>query len=137
MELKNKKTGEIATLLKQYDNDNTIEVLGNSAYVYHSLAGLNEDWEDAPEEPKGIVDVDVLGANDGRVVIIKCGSEEEAELLVQKVKAWIRLKDNGFKFNGYTGYGLGEIKFEHDVMGGTELEQDLDLLFGGEDEDRR
>jgi len=47
------------------------------------------------------------------------------------------LKDKNFRFNGYTALGVGEIKFcvdfedmdDEDEIG--ELQDNLDLLFGG------
>ena len=60
MKLRNKKTGEvidldIANIKAQFGGISVIPEpvrLGGDEYVYHSLAELNEDWEDyAPKEP--------------------------------------------------------------------------------------
>lgn len=60
MKLRNKKTGEvidldIANIKAQFGGISVIPepvILGGDEYVYHSLAELNEDWEDyAPKEP--------------------------------------------------------------------------------------
>ena len=51
MKLKNKKTGEII----EFDAILPVkDVSGDSVahLEYNSLAELNEEWEDAPEEPK-------------------------------------------------------------------------------------
>ena len=61
MRLKNKKTGEIVDLNEgmisdTYDGEKieirSVAKRDNEVYVYSSLAELNEEWEDAPEEPK-------------------------------------------------------------------------------------
>lgn len=57
MKLKNKKTGEIGYL----QNDTVVKRLrvvndiNDTVGEYNSLAELNTDWEDAPEEPKILV----------------------------------------------------------------------------------
>lgn len=57
MKLKNKKTGEMG-IINYFDNQSIViypidenwDAKGDKKYVYHSLAELNEEWEDAPEE---------------------------------------------------------------------------------------
>lgn len=52
MKLRNKKTGNIAEVLT---DSITVDVLidrNNITGYYTSLAELNAEWEDAPEEPK-------------------------------------------------------------------------------------
>jgi hypothetical protein len=64
---------------------------------------------------------------------IKFATEEQAEKAVEKLEAWKRLKNGGFKFKGYY-LGLGgnfSIKFETGTKCNT---KDLDLLFSGEDD---
>lgn len=66
-------------------------------------------------------------------------TKEEAERAVEKLKAWKRLRDNGFKFNGYfhtqtrtyTGYIF--LKSETPYSSYDDIDKDLDLLFGGEE----
>ena len=62
MKLKNKKTGEIGyTAVLQ---SKAIVVMDENAIQlgsYTSLAELNEEWEDAPEEPKGYWCIDWTG----------------------------------------------------------------------------
>ena len=60
-------------------------------------------------------------------------SKEEAEKALKKLKAWKRLKDKGFRFNGWNGTQIGsniayisEIYYEG-------CADDMDLLFGGEE----
>jgi hypothetical protein len=57
---------------------------------------------------------------------------EEAEKAVEKLKAWKRLKDAGFRFYGCDD---SEIQFRFTKSGAwqTEVQPDLDLLFGGEE----
>ena len=70
-------------------------------------------------------------------------TKEEAEKAVEKLKAWKRLKDKGFKFTGWN-CALCEIYFKvpktffdrPDMFGEAisgETVKDLELLFGGED----
>ena len=64
------------------------------------------------------------------------GTLKEAEKAVEKLKAWKRLKNKGFRFLGYYSRlgetkSKGEIGFETDDYEG--IKQDLDLLFGGEE----
>lgn len=158
MKLRNRKTGEIVEfrylqsdhvaplVLTTYGNDKP------EMYSYNSLAELNEEWEDAPEEPKEYWFINSVGgiirptdtndwtpedADHHKEIGNYFSLREEAEKAVEKLKAWKRLKDNGFKFLNYTALGLGEITFEHNDMHKIEdiaqLEKDLDLLFGGEE----
>lgn len=58
-------------------------------------------------------------------------SQEEAEKAVEKLKAWTRLKDKGFRFIDHidrdSGQGMTRYEWDGYVNG-----EDLDLLFGGE-----
>lgn len=57
MKLRNKKTGERG-IISHFDNQSIViypidenwKAKGDKKYIYHSLAELNEEWEDAPEE---------------------------------------------------------------------------------------
>lgn len=52
MKLRNKKTGEIVTKIDVSQDQSGIWVLENEPRFYHSLAELNEEWEDyAPDKP--------------------------------------------------------------------------------------
>ena len=152
MLLKNKKTGEIIefdALLPVKD------VAGDSVahLEYGSLAELNEEWTDVPEEPKGYyyinthlhsVDyVDNTYENKGKDQEIGnyFSSREEAELAVRKLKAWKRLKedlislswqperDGEFSIWGRVN-SAGIIKADAIL---DNHRDDLDLLFGGEE----
>lgn len=153
MRLRNKKTGEIMDDA-QYRNFSLHDGFGfrngDKEYYYHSLAELNDEWEDAPEEPKkywcinwgctGVCEnkysgdiMDEFNKSIGNYF----SSKEEAKKVVEKLKAWRRLKDKGFKFNKWT---IPEepktphiklvIEAEMDV---PDSPYDLGLLFGGEE----
>ena len=141
MKLRNKKTGEII--------EHGIRVIGSDSNIYNSLAELNADWEDAPEEPKVIIKVE---KNMGSAYLhIKCLTEEEAEETVRKLKAWERLKDAGLKIDGWDGYvhtsdGMGSgdhfdccgfVNIHGKIQGTQEdysdYRKDLNICFGGEE----
>lgn len=137
MKLRNKKTGEIKEL----------QEIMHDAFIEHnekSLMNLEKDWEDY-KEPKEYwhidFDGDLMPTSD-----IKCDkhvfdkikeignyfdTREEAEQAVEKLKAWKRLKDEGFRFNGGGGTCINcrmELRKWDDG-----LINDFDLLFGGEE----
>ena len=140
MKLRNKKTGEIVEfrylqsdyvaplVLTTYENDKP------EMYSYTSLAELNEEWEDAPEEPKE-------NGLDNIVALIEAYSSHDSERypkeIVEKLKAWKRLKDKGFRFQfWHSSYAGDNISFFIDWINADskkEIEEDLDLLFGGEE----
>jgi hypothetical protein len=67
-------------------------------------------------------------------------TKEEAEKAVEKLKAWKRLKDKGFRFtfwdmrsgSGKDGHCEGEFVMFSECPDDIET-ADLDLLFGGEE----
>ncbi len=147
MKLRNKKTGEIGyTAVLQ---SKAIVVMDENAIQlasYTTLAELNADWKDAPEEPKEYWYIDTT---EGAIVEHTCEqfeltdkerkeignlfeTEEEAELAVRKLKAWKRLKDKGFRFIDHidrdSGQGMTRYEWDGYING-----EDLDLLFGGEE----
>lgn len=171
MKLKNKKTGEIglvhcdATMFSNkigvFIDNNHID-LRNPYKIYTSLAELNEEWEDY-EEPKvgfiiDLMEEDCISADDSgyedsdveraKELGIWFESEEEAERAVEKLKAWKRLKDKGFKFEGIkedftrilqqnpfrTGKRYLQFNKSEDEDWMKENWNDLDLLFGEEEE---
>lgn len=119
-------------------------------YYYNNLAELCEKWEDYEESKKfwwinerltiyeSEVRDDTIWLRDackqtGNYFL----SREEAEKAIEKLKAWKRLKDKGFRFNRWT---IPEepktphiklvIEAEMDV---PDSPYDLGLLFGGEE----
>ena len=166
MKLKNKKTGEVLAVESislvmptLVADKKTIQLTGTDTetgyreiYRYKTVAELNEKWEDY-EEPKEYWYMDYGGrikamndANDEEDVARKeignyFESEEEAEKVVEKLKAWKRLKDKGFRFvridEQNEGHRVGQyIEFEmayHFEPDAWQIGHDLDLLFGGEE----
>lgn len=139
-------------------------------YHYKSLAGLNAEWEDvenddesstkewkdAPEEPKehyfiteygGVFSLNeyeglnnVANIEDYKQIGNYFETEEEAGQAVEKIKAWKRLKDKGFRFTGWTIDDGLRISIrsnidEEDIYDEDKrkMKPDLDLLFGGEE----
>jgi hypothetical protein len=118
---------------------------------YNSLSELNEEWEDY-EEPKEYWFISSSGkphafegADDyftpGRKEIGNYfSSREEAEKAVEKLKAWKRLKDKGYKLGmDLTGvydttmiYGIKIPVSKYNEVD-DETRADLDLFFGGEE----
>ena len=157
MKLRNKKTGEIDEFLFEVIKDR-IDLYRRvehsetkNIWHYNSLAELNEEWEDAPEEPKEYWYIDWNGEvcrsdiHDERTEQMKLignyfESKEEAEKAVEKLKAWKRLKDKGFRFE-YYDYSDRDLHNHIQIKAITNREvedsmlckEDLDLLFGGEE----
>ena len=150
MKLRNKKTGEIAVIRETIHLTKENDICCGMG-SYNSLAELNEEWEDY-EGPVGYWYVTEQGIP-GRINFdwdtkesIENHKEignyfetyKEAERAVEKLKAWKRLKDKGFRFEKWQNVRAGEsvspiwFYFEKD----TKLEDvngELNLLFGGED----
>ena len=160
MKLRNKKTGEIGNLVLNINpNRESYSVLstedgdticGNLVLDdYDSLAELNAEWEDYEEDEyywaitgikydDGITkmknkhkDMTAFDKSIGNYF----ETEEEAERAVEKLKAWKRLKDKGFRFTG-VDYNSISFVFEERVLKKGEVfnpQKDLNLLFGGEE----
>lgn len=146
MKLRNKKTGEI----KEFALFDGNELQGGA-----TLESLTKDWEDYEEpKPQVVYYID----RDGEIVSYKnveypkrvfnteqnkeignyFKTKEEAEKAVEKLKAWKRLKDKGFRFVGWCDsvsdnnpdmalFKLNDDAWEIDTC------DDLDLLFSRED----
>lgn len=139
MKLKNKKTEEILELCCHRS--------GDYRERYDSLAELNEEWEDAPEEPKEYwyiyadgdiykdVQDDVRKDNGCKAIGNYFETKEEAEKAVEKLKAWKRLKDAGFEFKGWKvlDHDSPRIYFNVYRKNSDDIVPFLDLLFGGEE----
>ena len=139
MKLRNKKTGEIREIK---------EILIDDMFTIHFLAKLNEEWEDY-QEPKKHYEILAMGTvmeredvkdeifrNQGqREIGNYFETKEEAEKAVEKLKAWKRLKDKGFRFERWLlggEYG-NTITFSDYIECDDRIRADLDLLFGGEE----
>lgn len=150
MKLRNKKTGEIDEFLFEVIKDR-IDLYRRvehsetkNIWHYNSLAELNEEWEDY-EEPKDYYFIrsesltvgyspinNTRSCRNRKQIGNYFSSREEAEKAVEKLKAWKRLKDKGFKFIDHidrdSGQGMTRYEWDGYVNG-----EDLDLLFGGEE----
>ena len=153
MKLKNKKTGEIMQLSVKCENGGELRTfdLNTNTDKPITLAELNAEWEDMPEEPKELYWVNYDGsishAEEGTMSFVKqkqignyFDTREEAEQAVEKLKAWKRLKDCHIKFD--LDFVMNEIKFTYRIGGGTLqsvlgkeeiIFEDLKMIFGGEE----
>lgn len=157
MKLRNKETGEIVEfryLQTDHDAPLVLTIKSKDELKMEEFASLHElysEWEDVSEEPKEYWYLDVDGEissgniEDGTVKAMReignyFETKEEAEQVVEKLKAWKKLKDKGAKIIGYACYGgtntkgefSGEIKVTIDAP--HEIDKYLfDLLFGGEE----
>lgn len=163
MKLRNKKTGIIGELHFEPDKEYHFTVATEDPadmMIYKTLAGLYVEWEDY-EENEYYYAITSIKADDGITKmknkhndmtafdksIGNCfETREEAEKAVEKLKAWKRLKDKGFRFVGVRGIGkvidfdvpkpYHHVAFDEYNANEDELEfyNDLMFLFGGEDE---
>lgn len=159
MRLKNKKTGEIHEITQAVslsdDMDKKFAIYSKSEghnYAYRTLAELNDEWEDY-EEPKPWWYIDItLDVKQGELFLSNhveqfkivgnyFETKEQAEKAVEKLKAWKRLKDKGFRFGHFVTYGedgYGKVVFKCDEIklgyeNAKEFYEDIVLLFGGEE----
>lgn len=149
MKLRNKKTGEIAVF-----GEGIIDL--NQIGCKNVAEMMEAGWEDVPEEPKEYWAIDCFSP-DGELVsqFGKCSeriienrkqignyfeTKEEAEKAVEKLKAWQRLRDKGFRLNNWDLDADDEdvnVLLSSDTYKGYKIYDfagDLDLLFGGEDD---
>ena len=159
--LQNKLTREIGCLVcsfgKTPEKITVVECIdgkrGSKVWYYNSLAELNEEWEDAPEDPErywyinpegeiGSISIEtdtVEGVNASKAIGNYFETKEEAEKAVERLRAWKRLKDKGFRFDGYdvahksNGNLAGQIFYDADNYSIEDVEKEMDLLFGGEE----
>lgn len=152
MKLKNKKTGEIGYLYaNKNENYNVLDENDKVLAVYETLEAVVGEWQDY-EEPKEYWYMDYAGfirsaARTGNSweVQKKIGNcfetKEEAEKAVEKLKAWKRLKDKGFRFKDYTRKFDGFKRVDGSVFIIAELDDEgvigmideLNICFGGEE----
>ena len=148
MKLRNKKTGHIieCSIICSDENLSPRLIESNEGRPI-TFAELNEEWEDY-EEPKEYYFIRDDGSGVGYSPIGNSTvakrreaignyfeTKEEAEKAVEKLKAWKRLKDKGFRFNKWTIPEKPKtphikliIEAEMDV---PDSSYDLDLIFGG------
>ena len=156
MKLRNKKTGKVKDVWVQASYVNVSEgitvgagnvLIANDIHHYDSLAELCKEWEDY-EDPKeyyyisdnGYVCHRTEDAGESWDVFRKeignyFETKEEAEEAVEKLKAWKRLKDKGFRFDCWDNEDRATI---HDfviycrIKDLDNINKDLDLLFSQE-----
>lgn len=142
MELRNKHTGEV---IKVKGEAFTIFYGEDEWLIFTSLKQLNDTWEDH-EEPKEYWYIDYDGVilcgesdnSSAEKMMISIGNHfetiEEAEKAVEKLKAWKRLKDNGFEFRRWEIID-GTINFMILPKGDyrEKVYEDLRICFGGEE----
>ena len=148
MRLRNKITGEEVGFSKV-----SIAIKKDLIKEYGTLADLNAAWEDVPEKEElkwflgnsGIAHKETTNFySDAREAIgNRFDTQEEAMEMVDKLKAWKRLRGRGFKFAFPPGVsGVLNKKFSIDIVatmpvrwfGSDEVQKDLVYLFGGEDD---
>ena len=152
MKLRNKKTGEMGNLVSTNWNEDSLKVLDDNGIQLAkcgSLSELNEEWEDC-KEPKEYWCVDRIGGINHITILDGVDeykenkkqignyfeTKEEAEKAVEKLKAWKRLKDKGFRFDRWCNDNekyLGDFVIYAHTKDLTDIVDDLDLLFGGEE----
>ena len=129
MLLRNKKTGKITEIeeVNLIVHDDKCDCYESFA-EYHSLAGLNAEWEDAPSTIWYIThDGSIHSADIGnswtreKTIGNYFETREEAEKAVKKLKAWKRLKDSGLKFKDWNKSNYDRTfcinaEVEHDVV---------------------
>ena len=159
MKVRNKKSGEIQELTTDLQGGLIIEQDGEQIAEIESLAELNEEWEDAPEESvKPYWFVNDLDGEPMKCDLKNCGKSNfiewgkhrkeignyfssiaEAEKAVERLKAWKRLKDNGFTISQWRhtpdmNLTIGSfITIKGFIPEVVKNMKDLDLLFGGEE----
>ena len=145
MKLRNKKTGEIIEIeIRIVNNDYFKEhIIETDKGEVLTIKKLNEEWEDY-EEPKEVWYIDFQGIvrsaskeeNDWfkeNEISNYFETEEEAKKAVEKLKAWKRLKDKGFKWRYYSMGDGDKFRVYFSIKDGADIGTDLDLLFGGEE----
>lgn len=147
MKLRKKETGEIGYFCFANWNDPVLIIMdkdGVQLAKYNSLAEMNAEWEDAPEEPKYFYCICTEGSINKYEVeryetetwvkhaksIGNCfNTREEAEKAVEKLKALAEAKEDGLKIKGYY-YNHEDLVILADIGKCNKLT--LDTLFGKE-----
>ena len=134
---------------------------GLHTFFYKTKAEFDADWEDAPEEPKeywfideegDISSFDYVGdKTDEKIQEIGnyFETEEQAKKAVERLRAWKRLREKGFRFDGWEDLQAemsreDRMLFNRDVINtdnviGFRMDdyhdciKDLNICFGGEE----
>lgn len=144
MKLKNKKTGEIVDHIWWDSELKQLWVYGKHVKFYNSLAELNEEWEDVPEEPKEYWFISTTGeahrfeGEDKTYTPSRkqlgnyFETREEAEKTVERLRAWKRLKDKGFRLDAVVdNFFCLDIYMSGEAY--EAIKNDLKIVFGGEE----
>ena len=146
MKLRNKMTGEIRNA-----EDVIIENLKKNGSTLDAISidEIREEWEDY-EEPtdhwhitfEGVIcDLNPKSlpehSRNAKSIGNYFETKEEAEKAVEKLKAWKRLKDKGFRFSGWNGTEIGSNISYISELYYEGCADDMDLLFGGEESDTK
>lgn len=133
MKLRNKKTGKIKEIEPF--------VIGG----YRSLAELNEEWEDYEEPKEDYIRVITSFIHYVEEADDSFCCDESVKKFAEKLDAYRRLKEKGFKFIGVRALGkvidfdmpesYHRVAFDRTDVNKDQLDfyKDLDLLFGDEE----
>lgn len=143
--------GEVVNANIYYCGSDRIKIVatskrgGEHSFYYESLKELSKMFEDAPEEPKGYWYIegdgdihhigtelcDELEIHTMKQIGNYFDSREEAEKAVERLRAWKRLRDKGFRItlqgckgNAWLQANWGNLQGDY---------SDVLLLFGGEE----
>lgn len=124
----NRNTGEIVVYgegivdLKSFGCNNVAEF-------------LEAGWEDY-KEPSDKIENIWTGNRREKTIHIKCNSEKYAKEVLLKLKAWERLKDTITCIDRASVDDVGTVTLfiRYEGKDHKKVQADLDLLFGGEDE---
>lgn len=142
--------GEVVEANVYYGGDGRIKVIAEPAkggmitFYFETLKGMNEMFEDAPEEPEEYWYIAELCGGLQRKQDTDNGedrfnkqignyfeTEEEAEKAVEKLKIYSKLKQKGFVFSGWYYSMEGQLVILADNHEFSETEpEDLTELFG-------
>ena len=138
MKVKNKKTGDtyertmpIVFNIKTSDG-------GEHTVSCKSIAKLNEEWEDMPEDTFYLEGIQDITWNLAGGVIIDYATGKEAERAFERLKAWRKLKDNDLhiEWSNTPEYDENDDRWwcsvDFSVREGCDGDKLFALLFGGE-----
>ena len=144
MKLRNKKTGEIATLTLSTNGEDLI-IMGNDMYAHITKLSELKDYADYEEDE--LLYVVSAEHRSGYQCVLKedypeiCKvakelgigfeTEKECQKAVEKLKAWKRLKDKGFRITMQGCKGNAWLQANWGNLQGDY--SDVLLLFGGEE----
>ena len=133
--------GEVVYCTISYGLGDKIEVMAAGknpvTYRYNSIKDFTDHWEDVPEEPKdSALNLTILTLTN---FIENEPDEDKVDLedckqMLDKLKAWKRLKEKGYEFTGWDRHP--DYPGDYRITASDEWacdDKDLDLLFGGEE----